>query len=181
MSILSLALTHINSPTAVHESSWHSDDTSSNPDETARNFDSSSSWIPESGLDGPTVENITALTRSPANSPIVVPETSWESTENVSNPGEESPVLRDNPSGTPESVDGTDLDPSGVSSMTACSLFNNLFTDGRSWGSPPEGDSHDRVEGMKVNIFPRTPHGRTQWNSNNPTNSQPVCSRTPII
>lgn len=103
---------------------------SSNPDETAGNFDDDSPWIPESGQDEPTVENSTAPAPSLENSPIADPEIGWESMENISDPSNENP--------TPESSGGTNLNPIDLSSMTASSLFNNLFTDGRSLGPPPE-------------------------------------------
>ena len=131
-----LTLSPVNSSIAIHETSRDSD-TSSNPDETARNFDGSF-WISESGLDGPTVENTMVPTLSPMNTPIAGRETSWEPVENVSNPGDASP--------TPESGGGTNLNPLGVSSMTVSCLFGGLYTDGRSWVLPLDGDSYDPVE-----------------------------------
>ena len=161
-----LTLSPMNFPIAAHEASRASDDTSSNPDETAGNLDDDSSVF---DLDRPTVGSITAQTPSPMNSPMATGETSQESMGDVLDSGDKSP--------TPESSDGNTI---GVSSMTAHSLFNTIFTDGRSWELPPEGDSCNHVEGMKANLVPSLP-GRTQQNHGNLTDGHPVCSGTSII
>lgn len=74
-----------------------------------------------------------------------------------------------------ESGDRTDLDRSAISSMTASSLFANLFTNGGDAfglsGSPPEGGSQDRAEGMKVDLISRSLRRRTEWNSHNLANA----------
>jgi hypothetical protein len=119
------------------------EETASDPDETASDPDETASHPDET-----------------ASHPD---ETASQPEEASSNPNQVSPNPQEPPSEILESHTHEGAVPT---SMTASSLFENLFTYGTDWPGPmessAEGDSQVLVEGMKVDLVSRPAGWRTK-------------------